>query len=145
MASTMSEKRETRSDYAVAATRLDDSSSSWTPKPKAVRWLSLVVLAVLGLHAWNHYSTESGLRHEPFAVIPSGGPGSMTVAPCGDGLDCGYIKCVASMLYLYGATLISQQRTKGPLQRLRWYFKYCLRTVESSTTARKRKCHDQSR
>jgi hypothetical protein len=65
-----------------------------TPKSKAWKWFPCVavVLAVLGLHTWKHCAYKSESHHEPFSVVPSGGPGDMIVGPRQNGLEYGYIK-----------------------------------------------------
>jgi hypothetical protein len=65
------------------------------PTPtKRRRWLPrvTVALAVLGIHAWMHYSPLASEKAEPFSVIPDGGAGAMHVSPCWDGFECGYVK-----------------------------------------------------
>jgi hypothetical protein len=66
------------------------------PTSKAWKWRSRlaidIVLVLLGLHAWIQYSPRLRTQQGPFSVIPAGEAGDMFLAPCGNGLECGYIK-----------------------------------------------------
>jgi hypothetical protein len=66
------------------------------PAGKRRAWarLGAVVLVVLGLHAWHSCDAES---LEPFSTIPAGGAGAVSLTSCGEGLECGYIKCACCL------------------------------------------------
>jgi hypothetical protein len=61
-----------------------------------LKWVAraAVVLAVLGLHYYIDSQPNLSGSDDPFSKVPDGGVGGMSLFPCADGLECGYIKCV---------------------------------------------------
>jgi hypothetical protein len=87
-------KLECEQIYSLPMTPTLSGETSPSRQFKARKWLPCVAVAlgILGLHGWNHCSSELGSHHEPLSVIPSGGAGDMVLVSCGRGVECGYIK-----------------------------------------------------
>jgi hypothetical protein len=70
-------------------------SSHQTSMTRTRKWSRVIVVclaAIFAIHGWMHICHTS--QTDPYSTIPSGGPGVVVVTPCGDGLECGYIKYV---------------------------------------------------